>query len=309
MTQAEGYLVEVEKELRLDQKAEEEVLREIYDHLQDRTVEFCEAGYSQKEAVEKAIENLGPAKFLAQKIHEARSGEGWRRALLAGAPHFLIALTFAVHLWRNVPWVATILIPIIASVAYGFRKFRPAWIYPWLGYSVLACGFVFIVAGEVISFSSPWYWLMLLLLCPPAIWLAGSLFIQILRRDWLFTSLSLLPFLITAGWLLTLGKGFSAYQGEAAKGLDIGIALSFFALGVTTAAFIHSRKRFFRFGLLLIATPTILIFLLPSIKGAGLFLSAFLVSAFLLLLPALLEPKLKRRLGEPAWLKQVMERG
>ncbi len=302
MTEAGRYLIEVERELRLDQGAEEEVLQELYTHLQDRVAEFCESGYSPEEAVKKAIDRLGPAKSLARKIHEARSGESWGQALLAGTPHFMIALTFGFHLWRNAPWVAAVLIPVIAAITYGFRKYKPAWLYPWLGYSVLACGSVFVVTGEVISFSSPWYWLMSALFLPPALWLAGSIFVQALRRDWLFASLALLPFPVTAGWLLAFERGLGGYQGQPFEELDLEVAFSFVALGVTTITFVRLRKRLFRGALLLIATLAILILILP-VRGMGLFLLASLISG-LLLLPALLESRLKRSM-EPAWLKQM----
>jgi len=302
MTEAGRYLTELEKELRLDQGAEEEVLQELYTHLQDRVAEFCKSGYPREEAVRKAIDRLGPAKSLARKIHEARSGESWGRALLAGAPHFMIALTFAFHLWRSAPWVAAVLIPVIAAVTYGFRRYKPAWLYPWLGYSVLACGSIFALTGEAISFSSPWYWLMSALFLPPALWLAGSIFVQAIRRDWLFASLALLPFPVTAGWLLAFEKELS-YQGQPFEELDLGVALSFVALGVTTIIFIRLRRRLLRCGVLLTATLAILMLILPT-RGTVFVFLAFLISS-LLLLPAFLEPRLKRGM-EPAWLKQVM---
>ncbi len=303
MTVAGSYLAELERELRLDERAEEEVLQEIYDHLQDRVAEFCESGYSREEAVRKAIDQLGPAKSVARQIHEARSGGSWKGAFLAGMPHFLIALVFAFHLWWDAPWVAVVLIPLIALVTYGFRKYKPCWLYPWLGYSVLASASVFVVAGKLISFSSPWYWLMGMFFLPPAIWLAGSVFIQALRRDWLLASLALLPFPVTSGWLLAFEKGIGGYQGQSFEELDLGMALSFVVLGVTTATFIRLRKRLFRGALLLVAIVVILMLILPA-KGTGLFLLASFISG-LIFLPALLEPRLKSHLGEPAWLRQV----
>ena len=124
---------------------------------------------------------------------------------------------------------------------------------------------------------------------------------QALRRDWLFASLALLPFPVTAGWLLAFEKGLS-YQGRSFEELDLGVALSFVALGVTTVTFVRLRKRLLRCGLLLTATLAILMLILPA-RGTVLVFLAFLISS-LLLLPALLEPRLKRSM-EPAWLKQV----
>ena len=305
MSGVEGYLADIGRNLRLGQTLEKEIIRELYAHLEDEVNELCQKGYSQEEAVKVAIERLGSAKVLARNIHEAHSGEAWGWALLAAAPHFLTALTFAFHLWNNIGWLGALLIPFAAAIGYGWRRDKPVWLYPWLGYSLLACGFIFLLVGKFISFSSPWYWLLLLLFAPLILWFAGLITIYTLRRDWLLASLMLLPFPVATAWLLTLElEGLDNYTEQSLHGVDPQIAMSFFTLGVIVAAFIRLRKRLLKSGLLPLATLIILVLVLHA-KGVGFLTLAFFMSG-LLLLPVLLESMVVKRKGKQIDLSNLI---
>lgn len=306
MSQLTGYLVEVGQNLRMDQDSEKEVMGEVYAHLKDEIGELRQAGYSQEEATRIAIERLGPAKSLARDIHEARSGEGWVWALLAAAPHFLVALTFTFHLWYNPIWLASLLIPFVAAIGYGWRRNKPIWLYPWMGYSVLGCVLILLLIGQTISFSSPWYWLLLSLLLPFVLWFAGFIIIYTLRRDWLLASLMILPLPVALAWFVNVEMGgVGEYQDF--QSVDPRIAASFLILGLVVTAFVRLRKRLVKGGLLLLSTFVILIAMLYT-QGVGLMTLAFLLSG-LLLFPILLEPKVRRKKGSEleSFLKERVE--
>ena len=84
---------------------------------------------------------------------------------------------------------------------YGWWRGKPAWLFPWLGYSLLPVA----VAGLLLLYlPKGWSWLAILLYIPLALWLIYSITVQTIRRDWLYSALMLLPVSVMSGWFLVI---------------------------------------------------------------------------------------------------------
>ena len=292
------YLESLRSRLRLDPSREREIVQELSTHLEERTQELSQGGVEPEEALRLALASLGPPQLLARQFYETHSQGSWRWAFLAALPHILLALFFALHLWRNLGWLSLLSVAILAMTLFGWRRGQPPWLFPWLGYS-----FLFLVGVGLWLLSLPlWALVVVLAYLPLAWWLLSTVVLSAVRRDWLYGALILLPIPVSAGWLLAL-----AFQGKWAEFVRQGretdpwIALSFLTLAVAAATFVRLRQRLFKTGALL--TPELLILVLVALSTermtgyVGLALLS-LLTVGLLLSPALLEKKIGRRAAE-----------
>ena len=289
------YLDSVRSSLRLDPSSEGEVISELETHIEDELQELREAGLSEDEAAETCVNLLGSAKLVARQIYEAHSQGTWRQALLASMPHLLFGLLFALNWWQGIGWLLIMLILVLTMAVYGWWHGRPTWLFPWLGYSLLPV----VVAGLFLLYlPKGWSWLAILLYIPLALWLVYSITVQTIKRDWLYSSLMLLPVPTIIGWFLAvepIGK-FPQYWLEPIHHFAPWIGLSFLALAVAVATFIRLRQRWLKASVLVMSgllTLTMVAYYADGRLSLPAFLVLILVMLNLYLSPALVERKIR----------------
>ena len=290
------YLENIKGNLRLDFPEEKEVINELKTHIEDRLQELKESGLSEEEATETCLGLLGSAKMVARQIYEAHSQGSWRQALLASMPHLLFGLLFVLNWWHHIGWLSITLILILGAIAYGWWHGKPAWVFSWLGYTLLPVAMVGLLLPLL---PQGWSWIAIFLYIPLALWWLYYIVDQTVRRDWLFSSLMLLPVPIIAGWFLAIEpqSGPTGYSLQRVHEFAPWIGLSFLALALTIVTFTRLRQRWLRIGLLFIAGLLTLIMIVYYADGR-LGLLAFLVLGLamggLFLIPALLERRIRK---------------
>ena len=289
------YLNIVRTNLRLDSQSEREVLNELETHIEDELQELEEAGLSEEEAANTCVRLLGSAKLVARQIYEAHSQGTWRQALLASMPHLLFGLIFALNWWRDVSWLVVMLVLILGTVVYGWWRGKPTWLFPWLGYSLVPV----VVAGLLLVYlPRGWSWLAILLYIPLAAWLVYAITVQIIKKDWLYSSLMLLPVPIIISWFIAVGVEGRFPEFSVGYLYDYAprIGLSFLVLAIAVAAFIRLRQRWLRVAILIIS-GLLTLTLVAGYAWGRLGLPAFSILILLMLsiflIPALLERRIR----------------
>lgn len=290
------YLDSVRDNLRLSPSSERDVIGELETHIEDRLEELRAAGLSEEDAANTCIRLLGSARLVARQIYEAHSQGTWRQALLASMPHLIFGMLFALNWYRGIAAVLGVLALILAMAVYGWWRGKPAWLFPWLGYCLLP-----VLAGGLLLLLLPrgWSWVAILLYIPLVLWLFYAVTVRAIRRDWLYSSLMLLPVPTIIGWFLVV-EPVRDYQGPWIERVyDVGpwIGLSFLALGVTAATFIRLRQRWLRISVLVLSgvmTLTIIAYYAEGRLSLPAFLVLIVVTLNLLLSPALVERRLRR---------------
>ncbi len=295
VTELDRYLDSVRDNLRLGLSVEREVTSELETHINDRLQELRQAGLSEEEAANTCVKLLGSAKLVAHQIYEAHSQGTWRQALLASMPHLLFGVLFALNWWQGISWLLVMLVSVLSMVVYGWWHGKPAWLFSWLGYSLLPV----VVAGLLLLYlPKGWSWVAILLYIPLASWLLYRITVQTIKRDWLYSSLMLFPVPIILGWFLAvqLEGRFPEFSVERLHDLAPWIGLSFLALAVTAATFIRLRQRWLKVAVLFISGLLTIIMAAYHAEGRlGLltFLILILLLLSLFLTPALLERKIR----------------
>jgi len=295
VTELSHYLDSVRDNLRLDLSSEREVTSELETHIEDRLQELRQAGLSEEEAANTCVKLLGSAKLVARQIYEAHSQGTWRQALLASMPHLLFGLLFALNWWQGIGWLLVMLVLVLSVAVYGWWHGKPAWLFSWLGCSLLPV----VVAGLLLLYlPKGWSWVAILLYIPLALWLLYRVTVQTIKRDWLYSSLMLFPVPIILGWFLAvqLEGRFPEFSVERLHDLAPWIGLSFLALAISAAIFIRLRQRWLKVAVLFISGLLTLIMAACYAEGRlGLstFLVLILVLLSLFLTPALLERKIR----------------
>jgi hypothetical protein len=292
-----GYLNDVRRHLRLDRAAESEVIRELETHIEDSVSEMEEAGFSEQDAAENCLVSLGSASLVARRMYEAHSQGTWHQALMASLPHLVFAGLFALNWWQGVGWLAIVIGVILGTALYGWLHGRPIWLFPWLGYllvPVIGAGLLLLYLPRGLS------WVAVVAYVPLAVWLMWAVAIQIVRRDWLYGALMLLPVPIAICWLLVAAHGawFLGFNIDEIQEVANWIGLSFFALAATALVFVRLRQRSLRIGLLLVSGLSILTSIATHVGGRldfGTYLLLALMTVGLLLSPALLDRRLRKK--------------
>ena len=301
VTELSHYLDSIRDNLRLDLSAEREVVNELETHIEDRLQELRQAGLSEEEAANTCVRLLGSAKLVARQIYEAHSQGTWRQALLASMPHLLFGLLFALNWWQGISWLLVMLVLVLSMAVYGWWHGKPAWLFPWLGYSLLPV----VIAGLLLLYlPKGWSWVAIVIYIPLALWLLYRLTVQTIKRDWLYSSLMLFPAPVILGWLLAvqLEGRFPAFSVERLHDLAPWIGLSFLALAVTAASFIRLRQRWLKVVLLLLSGLLTLAMVAYHADGRlslPVFLVLILVLLSLFLTPALFERRIRYRRQRP----------
>lgn len=308
LTEAKNWLDSARAHLKLDPSSEQEILCELYTHFEDRVAELEESGMSVEEATRIASREFGSVETVVGDLNEVHSNGNWLQALMAALPHVFFFLLFAMGQWSNVGWLTVIVLSILGVVAYGWRHNRPTWFFTWLGYGSMPLLVVgFIIAGEALSrgaFSQSWWlWLALVGYSAVAGVLCAIILVQILKRDWLLGSLTILPFLAVIGWFLTAlwSKELLQENTGAFYGLEPWIAVSFLTLAGIVILFTQLKKRWLKVSILLIAglvTLTLMVFSSGGSIGVLNIAALAVVGALALLGPALLDRRIPRTRAE-----------
>ena len=307
--EVQGYLQELARSLKLDPEQEQEILQELESHLEDQVQAFQERGLEPQEALHRSLELLGQPRHLARQYYAIHSPASWRDTFLSVLPHLLFAVLFALHLWTGSLWVALFLISATVVTVRAWRRGQPSWIYPWLGYCLVAPVVGWVLALRVLGFGL-WnilngHFPLLLLLASPLLVLymalvlgvVWNIFSTVVRRDWLYASLTALPFPFLTAWLLYLGDhgGPFTYDSRQLLEVDGATALLFLGLAVTTTAVLQVAQRLFRVAVLCLATPLLVLIAALSYEGSVLSWSVFLLLVLgiaILALPAYADARL-----------------
>ncbi len=143
---------------------------------------------------------------------------------------------------------------------------------------------------------------------PLALWFLLSIVIQTIKKDWLDTTLMLLPAPVIVGWLVAVEPmgGFPEYDVSRLHDFAHWIGLSFLALALAVAMFIRLRQRGLKVAVLLIAGLVTLV-MVAAFTGGKLSLVPFMLLILLMvglfLAPALLERRI-RRVASSRWLSR-----
>ena len=289
------YLNSIKDSLRLDPQSEREVINELETHIEDELQDLKQAGLSEEEAANTCIRLLGSAKLVARQIYEAHSQGTWRQTLLASMPHLLFGLIFALNWWQGVSWLLVILVLVLSTAVYGWCRGKPTWLFPWLGYSLVPVA----VAGLLLLYlPKGWAWLAIVFYIPLAAWLVYAITVQTIKKDWLYSSLMLLPVPIIIGWFIAvhLEGRFLEFSMERLYDYAPRIGLSFLVLAAAVAIFVRLRQRWLRVAILIVSgllTLTLVVSYAWSHLGLPAFLVLILLMLGIFLIPALLERRIR----------------
>ena len=302
------YLANIRYKSKLDDSDETEVMSELEMHIEDELQELMESGLTEEEAIQRCLGQMGTNKLVAQQIYESYSQGSWKQVLLTSMPHLLFGLLFALNWWQHAGWVLVTLSLILATTIYGWWHGKPTWVFSWLGYTLLP---VLAVGLLLVYLPKGWSLLAIPIYIPLALWWLFRIIIQTSKRDWLFSSLMLLPIPIFLGWFLAVlpeGK-LTEFSLQRVYYFAPWIGASFMALALTIAAFIRLRQRWLRIGLLAasgLLTLTLVVYYTTGRLNTPTFLGLMLVMWGVLLVPPLLERYL--RSGRPRFWTRPGER-
>ena len=293
------YLESIRSIAKLENSDEMGVMSELEAHIEDKLQELSKSGLTKEEAIRTCLGQMGSTKVVARQIYEAYSQGSWKQVLLASMPHLLFGVLFVLNWWQYPGWLSIVLVLILATTTYGWSHGKPTWVFSWLGYSLLP---VLIVGLLLLYIPRGWSLLSLPVYFPLALWWLFRIIIQTTKRDWLFSSLMLLPLPIIIGWFLAVSPSGKITE-QSMQRVDYfapWIGLSFMALGLTIAAFIRLRQRWLRVTLLAtsgLMTLSLVVYYTTGRLNPLTFFGLILVMWGVLLFPLLLERYLKNSRG------------
>jgi len=289
------YLESIKLKARLEHADETEIMNELEAHIQDKTRELTESGLTGEEAIKTCLGEMGGTRLVARQIYEAYSQGSWKQVLLTSMPHLLFGLLFVLNWWQYAGWVAIVLMLTLTTTIYGWWHGKPTWVFSWLGYTLLP---VLAIGLSLLYLPRVWSLLALLVYFPIALWWLFRIIVQTNKRDWLFSSLMLLPLPIITGWFLAVSESgkFTEHSLQLVYYFAPWIGMSFISLALTIAAFIRLRQRWLRVALLAtsgLLTVTLIVHYTVGRLNTFTFFGLVLVMWGVLLIPALLEHRLR----------------
>ncbi len=279
MSSISHYLNRFKAGLHIDQTVREGVAQELYTHLEEKTQELEEQGLSRDEASKIAVQSLGSPELIAEQMYETHAQGSWKEALISASPHFLVALLFSSYYWQNMVYPSIILALTVGIAIYGWRRGKPIWLFPWLGYYLLP-----VVVSGILLLSLPagWGWMAALLYIPAALFVFVHIMRQTARRDWLYASLMLAPMLVTFAWFSSLGVGNELLASDWAARLQanaLWIVVSFIGLAAATVAFIRVKQRRHKI-ISLLVPPLVVLFAVVAASGGNICTWSWLLLLF-----------------------------
>lgn len=303
-----GYLDQMGKQLHLYPQERQEILNEFEAHIEDRVNELIENGLPRDAALNEALRALGRSDMLAGQLYEVHSRVSWYHTALATLPHLLLSLVFALHLWTAPVWVISMLVLALTITIIGWRKGRPRWTYPWLGYclvtpivswglamSAVGYGAWGVVANGALPLSIPIYAASFIYISF-SVWIVIRIVRVIAKPDWLMGSLAVLPIPFLGFWFFYFYNGGDLLQSDVSvlKEVDTSVAIVFLIIGSATAAFFRISRRVARVALLAITAPSLIVLAWISYQGGAGYIAVFLfavMSLAVLLIPAFFDLK------------------
>jgi hypothetical protein len=301
------YLESIRGIAKLGPTDENGVLNELKAHIEDRVEELTETGLTEEEALKTCLGQMGSTKLIARQIYEAYSQGSWKQVLLASMPHLLFGGLFVLNWWHYPGWLSIVLVAILATTIYGWGRGKPTWLFPWLGYTLLPVLF----AGMLLLYiPSGWSWLAIAIYFPLALWWLLRIIVQTTRRDWLLSTLMLLPLPIITGWFLAISPSgkINEYSLQRLYYFAPWIGLSFLMLAGTIAAFLRLRQRSLRVGLLAVSgmlTLTLVVYYSTGRLDTPTLFGLMLVMWGVFLAPPLLERFIIKHRQATTWKTKV----
>lgn len=292
------YLENIRYTSKLHLADEPEIIGELENHIEDTLQELKDSGLSEEEAIKTCLGQMGSPALVARQIYEAYSQGSWKQVLMASLPHLLFGALFALNWWQHIGWLAISLILVLAITIYGWWHDKPTWVFSWLSFSLLP-----VLAAGILLVYLPrgWSLIAIPIYIPLASWWLIHIIIQTVKKDWIFSSIMLLPIPIIIGWFLAIspeGK-LTEYSLERATLMAPWIGLSFIALALTIAAFIRIRQRWLRISLLVfsgVITLTLVVNYAYGQINTLMFVGLMLVMWGIFLVPPLLERHYRAKL-------------
>lgn len=252
-----GYFSRLRAHLRLGDGVEDDVLRELEAHVEDRTRALITGGMAPERARRTAIDALGRPQTLAHLMRQAQSITSWRESAFGAAAFLLMALLIGPGLWRE-PLAAAAGATMITGVAiYGLWLGRPAWFYPWAGSALtipIVIGYVAfaLLHREVASLAAG---------PPTPLGVAGiggaALYFPIgfvvvaaavlvaVKRDWLDASVLLSPLPCALVWVIGIHRagGVLADGAAGASGASAAVGGVYLCMAVVMVIFLRAPLR------------------------------------------------------------------
>lgn len=307
----DSYLANLAKQLQVVPGDKDDILKEMKDHLEERTAEMEKAGLSSLEARRRASQQMGRPGTVAGDLYAVHSRGSWRDILLATLPHLLLAALFALHLWTEI-LILMVSMALFTFIAYrGWKNSGAKWTYSWLGYSLAAptiswimafmalgyAGYTLLTTGSL-PFGIPLL-LALIVYVPISLWILAGVIMRLVKRDWLLASFTALPFPFLTSWILFLNwQGFLWSGSSKIQETDTDRVVVFLALAVTTAIFFKVGRRLVQIALLTLSTALMVVYTVVAIPLTFGILAVILVilsSVAFLFSPAILDALLALR--------------
>ena len=214
-----GYFAALSRHLHLEPRAQNEIVYELQSHVEEKTWELIEAGVSSDEAINHALNDLGPSRSVASEFYAVHSRVSWYHTALAVLPHILLSLMFAFHLWSTPLWVVLMLLVALAISAFRWRMGPPKWTYPWLGYCLVApvvswglamsavgYGVWGVLSKGSLPLSIPIYAASFMYIAL-SLWVVIKIVSRVARPDWVMASITVLPIPFLAYWFFYFYNG------------------------------------------------------------------------------------------------------
>jgi len=295
------YLESIKSDSKLDTPEEADIISELETHIEDRLQELAESGFSREDALRACLGQMGPTKLVARRIYETYSQGSWKQVLLTSMPHLLFGVLFVLNWWNHLAWLSAVLLLILFTTSYGWWRGKPAWVFSWLGYSMLP---VLAVGLLLLYLPQGWSLLAIPIYIPLALWWLFHIIHQAARQDWLFSSLMLLPLPVIVGWFLAISPGaeFNENSVERIGVFAPFIGASFMILALTIAAFIRLRQRWMRKVVLILSglfTVTLVVYYTCGRLDTLTFVVLMMIMWGVFIVPPLLERSIRRGLPRP----------
>ena len=307
------YLQSVRSQLRLDTGDERQILSELYLHLEEQVEQLTAQGLPRQEAIQEALRRFGRSDLVGRELYQVHHQGSWWEALSAAGPHLILAFLFWTALSPPFLAISGFLAFSVLVTLWGWWKGKPSWFYPWVGYCLVPPLVTGIIAASLlIQGGLAWVHVQPLPLAPAPeavylgllvalglmLWLFLNVLIRVLRRDWAFVSLMVMPFPVLVWWFLSAQDSSQGYFPLTATFpvREGGIIPALLAMAAASACFIRFHQRQAKILTLLIASSLVSLLLWASYSGMNVLAAAFLslLSVLFLLSPLLLERRVKK---------------